>query len=132
MPPFSVTDFLDLYPQFVGVFENAQIIDIYTYEALVNGSKVLACFKDTNYKYKWSFRVLAHILSVYQLGLTSRTLAATEGSVSATFEGTTSDQKEWWDSTPYGRACWSVIRQRGGATLFTARRAPPWGMSPWR
>jgi len=122
MPPFVVADFLALYPQFTGVFKDAQIIDIYTYEALVNGSKVIACFKDTNYKYKWSFRVLAHILTVYQLGLTSRTLASTEDSVSGTFEGTTSDQKEWWDSTTFGRACWSVLRQRGGATLFTARR----------
>ncbi len=132
MPTFSVTEFLTLYPQFVGVFEEAQIIDIYTYEALISGSKVIACFKNTDYKYKWSFRVLAHILTIYQLGLTSRTIGATEGSVTATFETTTSDQKEWWDSTTFGRACWSVIRNRGGVTLTTGRNLAPWKVSPYR
>ncbi len=122
MPPFNLAAFYVLYPQFVGVFSDAQVIDIYTYEALIVGSKVIACFKNVTYKYSWSLKVLAHVLSIYQRGLTSRVIGVTEDSVTGTFEATTSDQKEWWDSTPFGRACWSVIRNRGGATIFTGRR----------
>lgn len=116
LPIFNYANFLLAYPQFVGYSNQSNVTNIYTYEALSNGEKVINLFRDTNYQYYWSCVVLAHILTIYQQGLTGRVSQATEGTVNGSFEKLGNVDSAWWDMTTYGQACWHEIQKRGGAT----------------
>lgn len=131
MPPFNVTNFLNMYPQFVGVFSDPQIEGIYDNEALVTGSKLLALFRDTNKQFYYAQLVLAHILTKYQLGLTGIIASASEGSVSGNFDNNDSNDARWWNCTTFGQTCWKIIQNRGGATLFGTRPCAFGATSPW-
>jgi hypothetical protein len=130
MQPFNVADFLIDYPQFVGQFSDSRIEGMYYNEALTQGSKIIGVVPRLS-QYYWSCQVLAHILTLYTLGLTSRTISATEGSVTGGFESLTSSDKEWWMTTIFGTACWHQLQKRGGATYFgTLCNRDIWGINP--
>ncbi len=134
LPPFNPTQFKIDYPQFA-TLSDAYLTQVYTYEALDLGSKVIALFRDVNYAYYWSCVVLAHILTLtgndgdgtFQTG---RVSSATEGSVSGAFASVDTDSNTWWNSTAYGQKVWQLIRKRGGATYYSGNRAGSnfWGI----
>lgn len=119
-PTFNYANFIAAYPQFSAYSNETNVTNIYTYEALSQGSAVINLFQDTNYQYYWSCQVLAHILTIYMTGLTGRVDNATEGTVSGAFAKQGNVDSAWWDITTYGQACWHEIQKRGGATYISA------------
>lgn len=112
------------YTQFA-TLSDGYLTNVYDEEALILGRKVIALFNNTDKMYYWSCVVLAHILTLTASSgigtqATGRTTAATEGSVSGSFEYKGIDGSEWWSQTAYGQKIWQLMRQRGGATYFAS------------
>ena len=120
---FDPTQFKLDYPQFATLSDN-YLQNVYEFEALTLGDKIIALFNNVDYAYYWSCVVLAHILTLtgnnntgtFQTGRTSQ---ATEGSVSGTFANVDTESADWWNLTAYGQKCWQLVRKRGGATWFS-------------
>lgn len=120
---FDPTQFKLDYPQFASLGDS-YLSNVYEFEALDLGSKVIALFTNIPHAYYWSCVVLAHILTLTGNGVgtfqTGRTTDATEGSVQGSFENLGTISSTWWDQTAYGQQCWQLIKKRGGATWFSA------------
>lgn len=68
--------------------------------------------------YQYSCLVLAHILTIMNIGIVGRLNAATQDPITAHFDYKDTINSTWWNQTPYGAQCWQILKQRGGFTYF--------------
>ena len=138
MQTFNPTQFKSDYPAFNSL-SDGYLTGMWDNEVLSTGRVIWGLFcPNSDQEYYWATKVLAHCLYLTNgqngfqqgIGKSGFTSGATEKDVAGTFQLEMSADSKYWDQSPYGIACYNLLRQRGGCTYFPqgSYNGYRWGM----
>lgn len=126
MQAFNPAQFQANYPAFAGLSTD-YLTYMWDNEVQTMGQVIWGLFQpNSNAEYYWATKVLAHCLYLTNgqnnfqqgIGKSGFTSSATEKDVAGNFDMQQSFDSKYWDQSPYGIACYNLLRQRGGFTYF--------------
>lgn len=104
---FNVAEFLAIYPQFVGVFTDAQLNQFFNVACLLCDNTENSAVKDLEERKTLLYMLVCHIATLQQRGTATPGLmaSATEGKVSVSFSPYTNNPN-WYSQTQCGATYW--------------------------
>lgn len=126
MQTFNPTQFKVNFPAF-NTLSDSYLTNTFNFGVMEVGKVIWGLFVvNSDMEYYWATQVLAHLLTLSNgqngqqngSGKVGVTTAATEGSVSGSFNYPVTQDSKWWEQTSYGATCYNLLRIRGGATYW--------------
>lgn len=115
MIPFDPAQFKIDYPQFANV-SDSKLTAMFNTPAKQLGQPVITIVDTDEDRYYWQCVVLAHLLTLEELGLTGTPQSFGQGTDSGSLYINLPQWANWWGQSPYGQQCYQMIYtyQAGG------------------